>query len=151
MQHQFEILKQSRNFLLNAISNCNSTQLNHIPNGFKNNIIWNVGHLVVTQQLLCYKLSGLPCLVSEEMITKLQKGSKPLQPISETEINEIKMLFLDLPKKFEKDYNNNLFTVYTTYKTSVNITLKNIDEAIAFNAYHEGIHLGIILQLLKLI
>lgn len=151
MQHQFEILKQSRNFLLNAISNCNNTQLNHIPKGFKNNIIWNVGHLVVTQQLLCYKLSDLPCLVSEEMITKFQKGSKPLQPISETEINEIKMLFLDLPQKFEKDYNNNLFTVYTTYKTSVNITLKNIDEAIAFNAYHEGIHLGIILQLLKLI
>ena len=151
MQHQFEVLKQSRDFIYNAVSSCNNKQLNHIPNGFKNNIIWNLGHLVVTQQLLCYKLSGLPCLIPEEMITKYQKGSKPLQPVAENEINEIKKLFLQLPQEFEKDYNNNLFKQYNTYTTSINVTLKNIEDAITFNLYHEGIHLGIILQLLKLV
>jgi len=31
-------------------------QLNKIPEGFNNNLIWNIAHCVVTQQLLCYKV-----------------------------------------------------------------------------------------------
>lgn len=151
MKHQFEVLKQSRNFILNTISNCNNKQLNHIPTGFKNNIIWNLGHLAVTQQLLCYKLSGLPCLISEELIEKFQKGSKPTHPITETEVLEIKKLLLELPQELEIDYNNNVFKQYTMYTTSVNITLNNIEEALTFTLFHEGIHLGVILQLLKLV
>ncbi|MCF6180530.1 MAG: DinB family protein [Lutibacter sp.] len=126
-------------------------KITKIPNGFKNNIAWNIAHLVVTQQLLCYKLAGLPCLISDEIIEKYQKGTAPLQPISEEEFNTIKKLFLELPKKLKEDYNNKLFQKYYPYETSVNITLNSIEDGIEFNTYHEGIHLGIILQLLKFI
>jgi hypothetical protein len=151
MNKQFEILQQSRKLILKSIEAKSIKQLNIVPNGFKNNIVWNVTHLVVTQQLLCYKLAGLPCLISDEMIEKYQKGTAPLQPISEEEFNTIKKLFLELPKKLKEDYNNKLFQKYYPYKTSVNIALNSIEDGIVFNIYHEGIHLGIILQLLKFI
>ncbi len=151
MNKQFEILKQSRKLILKSIANLSIEQLNIIPTGFKNNISWNVAHLVVTQQLLCYKLSGLSCLISDEMIEKYQKGTAPLQPISEDEFNTIKKLFLELPIKLEEDFKNNIFQKYHPYETSVNITLNSIEDGIEFNTYHEGIHLGIILQLLKFI
>jgi hypothetical protein len=126
-------------------------QLNKIPQGFKNNIAWNIAHLTVTQQLLCYKLSGLNCLVSEEMIAGFQKGTAPNQPISKEEFEVIKAQFLQLPLQLEEDYNKGIFKNYSEYKTSVNITLNSVEDAIMFNSYHEGIHLGIILQLMKFV
>ena len=145
MQKQFEIGVQSRKLILKIIEGFSIAQLNKIPIGFKNNVAWNIAHLVVTQQLLCYKLSGLNCLVSEEMIANFQKGTAPTYFISEAEFETIKTLFLQLPIRLEEDYNQGIFKNYIEYKTSVNITLNCVEDGINFNIYHEGIHLGIIL------
>lgn len=151
MQKQFDTLKKSRLLTLKIIENLTIEQLNKIPEGFKNNIAWNITHLVVTQQLLCYKLSGLKCLISEELITNFQKGTAPTYTISEDEFETIKKQFIELSDRLKEDYNTGLFKNYIEYKTSVDITLNNIEDGIIFNLYHEGIHLGIILQLLKFI
>ncbi|MBL4724670.1 MAG: DinB family protein [Lutibacter sp.] len=151
MQKHFDTLKKSRLLTLKAINSLTIEQLNKIPEGFKNNIAWNVTHLVVTQQLICYKLSGLKCLISDELIANFQKGSAPSYKISESEFEEIKKLFLALPDNLVEDYANGIFKSYNEYTTSVDVTLGNIDDAIIFNLYHEGIHLGIILQLKKFI
>jgi len=151
MQKQFEMLKKSRQLTLKTIENCTIEQLNKIPTGFKNSIAWNIAHLVVTQQLLCYKLSGLNCLISEDMIEKFQKGTSPTDTISEAEFEAIKKQFIELANRLEEDYQKGIFKKYIEYKTSVDITLKTIDDGIMFNTYHEGIHLGVILQLLKFI
>jgi hypothetical protein len=151
MQKHFEILLKTRQLLLNLVENYTMEQLNKIPQGFKNNIAWNIAHLAVTQQLLCYKLSGLSCLVSEEMIAKFQKGTAPNYIISKDEFESIKLQFSQLPVKLEVDYNKGIFKNYFEYKTSVDITLNSIDDGIMFNTYHEGIHLGIILQLMKFV
>lgn len=147
----FDVLKKSRVLTLKVIEGLTIEQLNKIPEGFNNNIAWNVAHLVVTQQLLCYKLSGLECKVSEEMISNFGKGSAPSFAISEEDFDLYKKLLIEFPLVLEEDYNNGVFKNYSEYTTSVNVTLTNIDEAIAFNNYHEGIHLGIILQLKKLV
>jgi len=151
MQKQFEIGIQSRKLILKIIEELSIAQLNKIPDGFKNNIAWNIAHLVVTQQLLCYKLSGLNCLISEEIIANFQKGTEPTYAISEAEFETIKALFLQLPIRLEEDYHKGIFKNYIGYKTSVNIDLNSVEDGINFNIYHEGIHLGIILQLLKFV
>ena len=151
MQKHFDVLKQTRKLLLKVINHLSIEQLNKIPQGFKNNIVWNVAHLVVTQQLLCYKLSNKKCLISEVMIENFQKGSTPSYFVDEAEFENIKKLLLTLPETLEEDYNQGAFKEYATYTTSVNITLNNIDDAIIFNTYHEGTHLGVILQLLKFV
>lgn len=151
MQKHFETLKQSRKLIIGATENLSIDQLNKIPQGFKNNVAWNIAHLVVTQQLLCYNLAGLDCLISNEMILNFQKGTAPAYTVSKKEFDTIKELFLKLPEKFEEDFNKGIFKNYKEYKTSLNITLNSIGDGIVFNTYHEGIHLGIILQLLKFI
>ena len=151
MQKQFETLIKSRQLTLKAIRGLTIEQLNKIPEGFKNNIAWNVAHLVVTQQLLCYKLAGLDCLVSDKMIANFQKGTSPTNTISESEFETIKEQFLQLPNQLKEDYSNSLFKNYSAYKTSVDVTLNSIEDGVIFNLYHEGIHLGIMLQLLKFV
>jgi len=44
---------------LEYFDNYTLEQLNKIPEGFSNNLIWNIGHIIVTQQVLIYKLSNL--------------------------------------------------------------------------------------------
>ncbi|SDX98578.1 DinB superfamily protein [Lutibacter oricola] len=151
MTEEFDILNKSRALTLKVINGLTIEQLNTIPKGFNNSIAWNIAHVVVTQQLLCYKFSGLDCLVSDEMIENFKKGTKPSYSISTEEFEKIKEQFVSLPVKMEEDFNNGIFKNYNEYTTSVNVTLDGISRAVKFNNFHEGIHLGIILQLKKLV
>ena len=151
IDNQFGNLIKARNLMLSLIKDLSIDQLNKIPDGFKNNIAWNIGHLVVTQQLLCYRNAGLPCLVSDQMIESYKKGTIPVEKITIQDFEEIKSLFLSLPEVFEKDYNNGLFKQYKAYPTSTGIVLSDIATAIKFNFFHEGIHLGVLMALKKLV
>lgn len=151
MKHQFVNLSKGRVLMLKIIDGLTIEQLNKVPEGFNNNIAWNVAHLVVTQQLLCYKLSGVQCLVSDAMIAAYKKGEAPTKLITSEEFDEIKELFVNLPVKFEEDYNAGVFKNYNEYTTSVGVTLSDIDTASTFNLFHEGIHLGVLLGLKKLV
>lgn len=151
MLKKFDTLLKSRELTLKVIDNLSIDQLNETPKGFKNNVAWNVAHLVVTQQLLCYKFSGLDCLVSNELIENFKKGTSPSYNISQEEFEVIKKQLLALPVQLDEDYQKGIFKNYNSYTTSVNVTLESIDDAIDFNLLHEGIHLGIILQLVKFV
>ena len=151
MEYIFDSLSKGRVLMLKLIDGLSMEQLNKIPEGSNNNIAWNIAHLVVTQQLLCYKFSGLPCLVSDEMIELYRKGTGPTKVVTKEEFDEIKSLFISLPLKFEEDYKKRIFQEYTAYTTSVNVTLQDIKSAATFNLFHEGIHLGAVLGLRKLV
>ena len=122
-----------------------------IPEGFRNNIWWNIAHVVVTQQLLAYKLSGLQMRIPEALVEKFKKGTVPDGTATDEEIKEIGAFLISTIEWLEEDYENGLFESYNSYTTSVNVTLKNIDDALAFNLFHEGLHRGAILALQKLV
>lgn len=151
MEHVFDGLSKGRVLMLKLIDGLSIEQLNKIPEGSKNNIAWNIAHLVVTQQVLCYKLSGLACLIPDEMIGLYRKGTAPVNEVTKEEFDEIKELFISLALKFEEDYKKGVFQNYTEYTTSVNVTLTDIKSAATFNLFHEGIHLGALLGLRKLV
>ena len=85
------------------------------------------------------------------MIESYRKGTAPTKTISAVEFEEIKQLFVSLPLQFEEDYNKGVFQTYTEYTTSVGVTLTDIVSARDFNTFHEGIHLGVLLALKKLV
>ncbi len=151
MKTQFDILRKSRQLTLKAINGLTLEQIHTIPDGFKNNIAWNVAHLVVTQQLLQYKLSGLDCLVPDELIEAHRKGTFPTTSFTEEEFEEVTDLLAGLPDTLEEDFNEGLFENYDAYKTSTGFVLDSIETAVNFNNYHEGLHLGIILAIKKLV
>lgn len=151
MTIQFNTLRKSRELVAKKIENLTTEQLHTIPEGFSNNIIWNVAHLVATQQLLHYKLSGLDCLAPDDLIEKYRKGTTPSETLNEEELEEIKDLLIGLPDTLEEDYKAGIFESYNEYQTSTGFVLTDIDTAIAFNNLHEGIHLGVIMALTKLV
>lgn len=151
MNQLFTITETSRNMVSKILENHSLVQLNKIPEGFSNNLIWNIAHIVVTQQLLVYKLSGLPTMVSDEIIEKYKKGTKPEQDASQAEVNEIKSLLFITIKKTKEDYDNGIFKNYNEYPTSTGFILNNVEDAMAFNNFHEGLHIGILMSLRKFV
>src|SRR5436190_1650653 len=94
MDATFNIWKTSRATYLKFLENYSLEQLNKIPEGMSNNLIWNIGHIVVSQQGLIYRLSGLPRYVTDEMTAKYQNGSVPTGNATLEEVNEIKSLLI---------------------------------------------------------
>jgi uncharacterized damage-inducible protein DinB len=152
MAFTFDVLKNTRAFFKSFIEKNSLEDLNKIPKGFNNNIIWNIGHIVVTEQLLAYKLSGLPMMVSEDMIEKYRKGTKPEIDATQDEVNDIKALLFSTIKRTENDYENNAFKNFKAYTVSTTgNTLNTLDEALQFVLFHEGMHLGYVMALLRAI
>ena len=152
MDFTFQVLRNTREIFKKIIEQNALEDLNKIPNGFNNNIIWNIGHVVVSEQLLAYKLSGLESMLSDDMINKYRKDTKPEGNVTQEVVNEIKELLSSTLKKTEADYTNGVFKNYNVYTVSTTgNTLNNIDEALQFVAIHEGLHYGYVLALLKAI
>lgn len=151
MKDTFEVNLTSRKMLNAYFENYTLEQLNTIPEGFSNNLIWNIGHIIVTQQILVYKLSGLPMMIFDEMVEKYRKGTKPVQDVTQVEADEIKVLLFDTLHKLEEDYNNGIFVNYQEYPTSTGYILKSAAGAIEFNNFHEGLHLGIMMSIRKFV
>lgn len=151
MQEILEITKTSRNMISKLIQGYTLEQLNKVPEGFKNNLIWNVAHVVVTQQLLVYKLAGLPVMVSEEMIEKYKKGTQTEGAVDQGEVDEILALLHKTIEQTQLDIENNLFQNYNEYPTSTGFTLKTNSDSMSFNNFHEGLHIGVIMAIRKLV
>ncbi|MBG6132883.1 hypothetical protein IWQ47_005205 [Aquimarina sp. EL_43] len=151
MQDPITITRVNRKMLEKMLDSYSLDQLNEVPEGFKNNLIWNIAHVVVTQQLLVYKLSGLPMMIDNEMVDLYRKGTKTERPATAEEVSEIKKLLFTTLDKTEKDLSNDIFKSYNDYETSTGFVLKSVEDAMNFNNYHEGIHLGYILALRKAI
>lgn len=151
MKKHFEYLKVTRNNVLKLIENLDLEQLNKIPEGFNNNLAWNLGHILATQQLLCYGLSNLPMELDNDFISSYRKGSKPEGDISQTDLDSMKNQMIVLADKIEDDYSNGIFKEYKEYSTSFNATLSSVDDGILFNNMHETMHLGFMIALKKLV
>ncbi len=149
MQQHFDLLHITRENLLSAIEGLSLQTLNEIPKGFNNNIIWNVGHCLIVQQLLYYRLSKLKYYVEPLWIDKYSKGSRPAEAIEQEEVDIIKRQLIESIDWARRDYENKIFETYHTYTTSFNATLTNIEDAIVFNNIHEGLHLGYVMALKK--
>lgn len=138
---------QSRKNFLRLIDACEPADLTRIPEGFNNHLLWNFGHVITTQQLLCYRLSGLDTHLPEEIIDRYRKGSKPTNGSHAEDMEPLRAACMDLLERMRKDYNTNAFKDYNTYETSYGLTLENIEDAIRFNAMHEAMHLGYFMAL----
>ena len=151
MHFKFDILAQSRKNLLGLLAPLNIDQLNQIPSGFKNNLIWNLGHVIVSHQVLCYKFSGLPFTIPEEYVERFKRGTVPDNPVDQQEVDLLKQLAISTVSRFREDYEMGTFKTYQSYQSLYGVKLQSIEDALVFNITHEGLHLGYIMAMKKLI
>ena len=149
MDIYFDHLLQTRKNIINILNS--GVDLFTIPEGFNNNIFWNAAHNLVTQQLLCYGLSGFKLDLSSDIVDTYRKGT--VATSNEDQIIAKSFLISELEDsvaRMKHDYQSGLFKKeFKEYPTSYGITLRSIEEAIAFNNTHEALHLGYIMAMRK--
>lgn len=151
MENIFNTTLQNRKLLYKILDSTPREQLLEIPTEFHNNIWWNIAHVVATQQILVYKFSELKVRIPEQVIEKFKKGTVPDGTATDEEFKEIGNFLISTAEWMKEDYERGLFKDFKEYTTSLNVTLKNVEDAMAFNVFHEGLHLGAILGLQKVV
>lgn len=151
MQRTFSVARTSRNTIAKFLDNYTLEQLNTIPEGFNNNIIWNIGHIVVVQQMIIYNLSDLPMMVSREMIDKFKKGTRPEDGVTQQQVDEIRELLFTTIEKTEDDWKNGIFKHYREFTSASGFQMQSAQDAIEFNNYHEAMHTGVMMSIRKFV
>ena len=151
MKNVLEQTLQLRKGFYNFLKTTPREELLKIPTGFNNNIWWNIAHVAATQQRLVYGLSGLQFEMPEAIVAKFQKGTTPDGKATDEEIEAVKKLLFTTIEKTIVDYDKGLFENYKEYATTPGVILKNVDDAISFNFFHEGLHMGSIFALRRAI
>ena len=142
MNYHFQVHQQIRRNLLDLLQKNTLEDLVIIPDGFNNNMYWNIAHTVATQQLLHYYLSGNPFRIDKYWVETYKKGTLATLEVSNAEVEDLAFLLSETSKILMKDYDADFFSEYTPYTTSFGLDLKNIQDAIIFNNVHESLHLG---------
>ena len=151
MNANLKILKVSIANVIGLSKGLTLEQLNKIPDGFANNLIWNMAHLVVTQRLLVYGLCSVDLGLDTEFVDRYRKGTKPEGDVSQKEVGDILELLNSEYEKLAADIKNDIFKSYKAYPTSYNFEITNFEEAVTFNNLHFGLHVSTMLKLRKLV
>ena len=151
MESFLKTWETSRKLYLKFLESYTLDQLNTIPQGLSNNMIWQAGHIIVSQQKLMYTLSNLPINISQDMVVKYQNGSRPDGNATQEEVDEIKALLLSTVEQFKQDWQAGKFTTFNEYQSQTGFHLATFQDAVTFNTFHEGIHFGMLMYLKKLV
>ncbi|KLT65965.1 MULTISPECIES: DinB family protein [Pedobacter] len=153
MDEIFEFIINSRKAFIQLIDGLTIGQLNTIPDGFNNNIIWNFGHIVVSTQTLCYVRTGLVADASNVKFNEFyKKDTRPTYTVTETEVAELKAIALQSIDQIKEDYAAGVFKAITPFSTSTyGVEMKSIEEVLITTVGHDNVHYGYAWALKKVI
>ncbi len=149
--HAIEVLKETRRLLASGLDGLGDRTLTEIPPGFRNSILWHAGHLVVTQQLLCYGQTGRPLLVDDGMVAAFRKGTSPEDWSETPDPDLVRRLLTELPEKLARDWEAGSFGEFASYTTTSGVVVDSLEMTLSFNAYHEGVHAGQIMAFRRML
>ncbi|MGB4958188.1 MAG: DinB family protein, partial [Saprospiraceae bacterium] len=148
-QNALTITRQNRKALRKLMGFYTIEQLNKIPVGFNNNIIWNCGHILSVQQMLTNGLANVPFGISNELVNQYAPGTKPIQTADAERVEDIKTMLIYTLEQLEHDIAEHKFDQMSPFMTALKFEINDLDSAVTFNQYHEALHMGHMLNISK--
>ncbi len=138
----------ARGYMKQRIDGLSGEELVLVPDGAENNVLWNVGHIVLSHFRLVYRPSGATVPVPETWNEWFLPGTSPDNwtergPL----VGEVMDQFHTQIDRIEADHAKGLFNSYKPFELKSGSRLASAEEAMAFNLMHEGIHIGAVIAL----
>ncbi|WP_410768804.1 DinB family protein [Fontibacillus sp. BL9] len=126
-----------------------------IPEGFRNTIRWNLGHIYVVCERFAFKHLNLPQQLPNGFKEQFENGTSPsIQPVSFPipTLPELEILLKEQQDRIRNALAHRLQEkIVPPYTTSAGMTLETPEQFLSFNLYHEGMHLSVIKLYKKLL
>ena len=152
MNYSIKYLRRIRENFIELMNDLTIEQLNEVPEGFNNNIIWNFGHIVTTTPAIVYIRSGVDKNIQIPHVAKYTRGSKPETFISKEELEELKQLSTSYLDKIAQDYEAGVFKTITPFATlTFKYEMDTIEEVFTCLTAHESLHWGVANGLKKVV
>ncbi|WP_222166957.1 DinB family protein [Edaphocola aurantiacus] len=143
MNDQFAFALTARRKFAQWVEELSTDQLNTIPEHFKNNIAWHLGHIVVSTEILCYYKTGVDPERVIEGVEKYRHGTRPEAYIPAEEITRLKDRLVVSLEEISADYAAGRFATITPFQTmTFGFDMDNIDTVLQCCTHHDLLHLG---------
>ncbi|MEQ2465268.1 DinB family protein [Niallia sp. Sow4_A1] len=144
----FKQLETYRKELLGTVEKVTDEQAEIIPDGFNNNIRWNLGHLYLDQFLWIEALTKVASPTSKQFNQWFGFGTTPANFVEETpSFKELKELLKAQPQEILEKYRNELEKEYPP----IDMGMHTIEQVLIRTIFHEGMHLQAINDLKRFI
>lgn len=112
---QIETLKNQRKNLLLQLENLSNEALGLIPAGYNNNILWNLGHILVVPEYHFYVAKGHSPNVEQYYIQNYMSGSHPTATDIGKEYNAIREALLPTLDVLKSDFEKGIFKDFKAF------------------------------------
>jgi hypothetical protein len=151
MQEQFDIIELSQQNLIKTLDSLSLEQINKIPQGYNNNLVWHLAHVVASFQMLCYFRAGLKMPLDQLFVDMYKVGTKPESPVTAEQYATIKIYAEEGLNKLKADYKAGVFNTFKSYQTTTGLQVNSFEFAITYVVYHYGMHTGTAAGIKKLV
>lgn len=144
-----------RSQTLKLLDGVTEEMADQIPEGFRNNIRWNLGHIYLVLERFAFQFLNLPQELPTGFKERFERGSSPLDTpdsVPVPTLEELKNLLHEQPIRIQAALTNRLQEqIAPPYTTSSGMTLERPEQFLSFGLYHEGMHLSTIKVYKKLL
>ncbi|MCY9658548.1 DinB family protein [Paenibacillus chondroitinus] len=148
MEHfLFRQLAFVRNQVLQAVEGISEETADQIPNGFRNSIRWQLGHIYVVMERYAFQYMELPVQIPQGFKEQFEYKTSPLTTPSDIVVptlSELKFLLKNQIERISGELGDRLQDNVTPYTTSAGMKLESLEQFLSFNLYHEGMHFSVI-------
>lgn len=145
--HLFKQLAFVRGGTLKAAGGVSEEMADIIPDGFRNSIRWNLGHVYVVLERFAFQYIGLPQHLPDGFKERFEYGTSPLTSVSSSSVpslSELEQLLGDQNVRIQAALQDRLQEKITPYTTSTGFTMDSPEQFLSLALYHEGLHQSVI-------
>jgi DinB superfamily len=146
-QFLFNQLAFVRNQTLNLLEGVTEEMADRVPEGFRNTIRWNLGHIYVVVERFAFQYLGLPQHLPDGFKEQFEYGTSPLNAhtFRVPTLSELEDLLKAQQVRIQETLAYRLeVKIIPPYTTSAGMKLETPKQFLTFNLYHEGMHLSVI-------
>ncbi|OPA73771.1 hypothetical protein BVG16_27190 [Paenibacillus selenitireducens] len=137
-----------RSQTLKILDGVTEDMADQVPEGFRNTIRWNLGHIYVVLERFAFQYLGLPLQMPEGFKEHFENGTSPLNrhdSVTVPSLQELEVLLNGQIDRIREALQHRLDEeLAQPYTTSLGMTLATPQQFLSFSLYHEGMHVSVI-------
>jgi uncharacterized damage-inducible protein DinB len=146
VNYLFKQLRFVRGQTLKQINGMSEEETRTVPRGFNNNILWNLGHILLVHEKFSFALTNEKMELPKHFAELFAPGTKPENWGTQVpKLDEIALFLSKQIDRIEQILEHRLEdNLEHPFVTSAGLELSSVKECLSFCLYHEGMHFATI-------